>query len=318
MKWIKNLKMKHFRLLKELATSGSLSDAARTSHTTQPALSKWLKELEADIGTPLFDRHARGLTPTDVGLMLISHAERLISEAERTEQNIESIAKGGSRVIYLGTSPAAAPNFVPSAMLVFLEKYPDVTLNIQEGTMNELLNLLELGKLDLVIGRMDNYRPQSSFSSRILYEERLTVVCKPSHPLCQFPSITWNDLYEYDWIAWPVGTPIRSKLDNALTAAGLKPAPVRVESSSQIANLWLLKYSNMLTVFSERVARHFTERGLVTALDFKLEEDVGAVGMCWRDDSLDDKLISQLIECFEHAGATERRLDNENAVKLAT
>lgn len=66
--------------------------------------------------------------------------------------------------------------------------------------MNAMLEKLTLGKLDLVVGLMDNYRPQPRIHSRLLYEERLTVVARPDHPLVHNIRLQWRDLYDYDWI----------------------------------------------------------------------------------------------------------------------
>ncbi|WP_369856568.1 LysR substrate-binding domain-containing protein [Candidatus Thalassolituus haligoni] len=300
MSWTRQLRLKHLSLLIELSESGSLSDVARTSHTTQPGLSKWLKELEEDIGAPLFDRHSRGLRPTPLGSLMVSHARRMLSEVERTEQNLHSLMQGGNRILSIGTSPASAPSFVPAAIMRFLKSNPNARIRVEESTMNEMLAKLELGKLDLVVGRMDNYRPRPVIGSAILYNERLRVVARPGHPLTRKSNLTWEDLYQYDWIVWPDGTPIRSKLDAALTAAGQKPAPLRIESASQIANLWMIKYSDMLSISSERVAMHFEERGLVVPLAMDIEQSGGSVGMCWRDEDSQDDMIDLLLACFRN------------------
>ncbi|WP_221796145.1 LysR substrate-binding domain-containing protein [Oceanobacter mangrovi] len=298
MSWTRQLRLKHLQLLIELSESGSLSDVARSSHSTQPSLSKWLKELEDDIGAPLFERHARGLRPTALGDLMVAHARRMLSEVQRTEQDLHSVMQGGNRILAVGTSPAAAPSFVPAAIMQFLRQQPRARIRVEEGTMNQMLEQLELGKLDLVVGRMDNYKPRPTLRSAILYDERLKVVARPDHPLTHKSSLSWEDLYQYEWIVWPDGTPIRSKLDNSLTAAGQKPAPLRVESSSQIANLWMIKYSDMLSISSERVARHFTERGLVVPLDMDIEHAEGNVGICWRDEAATDALLNELLDCF--------------------
>ncbi|WP_298718065.1 LysR substrate-binding domain-containing protein [uncultured Oceanisphaera sp.] len=298
MDWTKRLRLKHLHLLINLAETGNLSDTARLSHTTQPGLSKWLKELEEDIGSPLFERHSRGLTPTVMGQALISHARRIVTEMSRAQHNLEALQEGSSRTIAIGTSPASAPSFVPAAITKFLGIHPKARMEIQESTMNSLLEKLELGQLDVVVGRLDNYQPRQTLRSEMLYSEPLRIIARPGHPLAQHTSLSWDDLYQYEWIVWPHGTPIRSKLDIALTAAGRKPPAYRVESSSQVGNLWLLQYSDMLSIASERVARHFAGRGLVVPLAIEVGGADGYVGMCWRDEELSDPIILDLLQCL--------------------
>lgn len=304
MDWTRRLRLRHLHLLINLTDTGSLSDTARIMHSTQPGLSKWLKELEEDIGSSLFERHSRGLKPTAMGQLLVGHARRMVTEMARAQHNLEALQEGSSRCLAVGTSPASAPSFVPAAIMKFIALHPRARVEIKESTMNSLLDKLELGKLDVVVGRLDNYQPRARLQSEMLYEEPLRIVARPGHPLAGQPGLNWDHLYEYDWIVWPQGTPIRSKLDMALTMAGRKPPPYRVESSSQVGNLWLLQHSDMLSVSSERVARHFTDRGLVVPLDIRLESGEGYVGMCWRDEAYPDPITLDLLQCLRSATIT--------------
>lgn len=301
MNWTRRLRINHLHLLSSLAETGNLSDTAKALHTTQPGLSKWLKELEEDIGASLFERHSRGLQPTAMGQLMVGHARRIINEMARAQYDVEALKDGSSRTIIVGTSPASAPTFVPSAIKKFLQKYPKSRIEIQEGIMNSLLKKLESGKLDIVVGRMDNYQPHSTLFSEVLYRESLNIVASTDHPLAGKTNLKWDELYDYDWIVWPTGTPIRSKLDIAVTAAGKKPPNYRIESTSQIGNLWLVQYSTMLSVVSERVALYLKERGLLSILDISLDGDKGAIGMCWRDEAHLDESTLELLECFRQS-----------------
>ncbi|MBF3288492.1 LysR family transcriptional regulator, partial [Pseudomonas aeruginosa] len=110
MDWTRRLRLQHLQLLVSLMETGNLSGTARAAHTTQPGLSKWLKELEEDVGEPLFERHARGLRPTPYGMTLFNHAQRVLTEMERARQNLEAMRSGSGSRVLLGTSPASAPS----------------------------------------------------------------------------------------------------------------------------------------------------------------------------------------------------------------
>lgn len=298
MDWIRRLRLSHLELVISISETGNLSETARLAHTTQPGLSKWLKDLETEIGTSLFERHSRGLTPTPSGLLLVDHARRVLTEMTRAQKNLHAIQDGSSRTFAIGTSPASAPEFVPTAIIKFLEFHPKAKVELQENTTNTMLDQLELGNLDVVVGRLDNYQPRPALRSELLYNEPLKIVVRPGHPLEKHKNLSWNELYEYDWIVWPAGTPIRSNLDNALTLAGCTAPPYRIESTSHVGNLWLLNYSDMLSVVSERVARHFKGRGLVVTLDFDVESAQGFVGMCWREENDQDDALQDLLNSF--------------------
>lgn len=131
--WTRRLRMQHLQLLVSLEETGSVSEAARATFSTQPALSKWLKELEDDVGAPLFERHARGLKPTVQGLMLLGHARRVLSEMDRAQQNLAALQDGSSYRVAIGTSPASAPNLVPAAIMKFLEGHPGPRSNCMKA-----------------------------------------------------------------------------------------------------------------------------------------------------------------------------------------
>lgn len=310
MNWTRRLRLQHLHLLVSLAETGSISEAARVSFTTQPALSKWLKELEESIGAPLFERHARGLHLTAHGSLLLAHARRVLSEMQRARHALDTLQDGNSFRVAIGTSPASAPNLVPAAIMTFLRKHPSAQVPLEENPMDRLLERLELGQLDLVVGRLDTYAPRQALRSERLYHEQMRIVCRAGHPLTRRQQLTWEELYTFDWIVWPSGTPVRSKLDSALTDAGRPPLPCRIESSSLVGNLWLLQYSDLLSVASARVAEHFAHRGLLVALDFPLGVG-GSVGMCWRDEPFVDDGLPQVMECLRTTAAAEPgRLDS--------
>lgn len=301
MDWTRRMRVQHLELLLKLAETGSVSETARLSFTTQPALSRWLKELEDGIGAPLFERLARGLRPTEHGRMLMAHAERVIAEMHRAQETLSALSQGQSFRIAIGTSPASAPNLVPAAIMNFLAIHPKASVELQEGTMDQLIERLEQGSLDLVVGRLDNYAPKNTLHHELLYTEAMRVICRPGHPLLSEQPASWDSLYRFEWVVWPKGTPIRSRLDAAFTAAGRKSPSYRIESSSLIGNLWLLQYSDMLSIASERVAEHFAERGLIADTGFTLNA-TGALGMCWRDEPIHHFGLADLQQCLRRSG----------------
>lgn len=306
MKWAKRLKLKQLHLLICLAETGNLSQTAKLHNMTQPALSRWLKEFEEDVGHSLFYRHSKGLLLTDAGNIILAHARRILVEAVRTQQDLNDIKYGQNRTLAIGMSPAAAPHFAPAAMMCFLKQYPQVNLEIHENTMDNLLARLELGELDLIVGRLDNYAPNSKMRSELLYQDQICIVARPDHPLAKVKRLSWEDLLTYEWIVWPAGTPIRSRLDNALALSGNKTPLYRIKSTSQVANLWLLKYSNMLSVASQGVAKHFCQRGLLVELDIDLEILDGSIGMIWSEQAQPDEILEALMRyCKEIADSWE-------------
>ncbi len=240
--WLRRLSLRHLQLLISLAELGSLSVTARATSTSQPALSKWLKEMEDSIGAPLFERLPRGLKPTQHGDVLLSHARRVLNEMSRAQANLAALHDTATERVIIGTTPPTAAAILPQAIIEFVRLRPTAKVDVWESSMSILLGKLEEGAIDIVVGGLDSYQPNENFHSELLYPESTQIIARSKHPLArQRKALSWDDLYHYDWIVWPLGTPVRSKLDLALSRAGRPPLPYRIESSSLTANLALLE-----------------------------------------------------------------------------
>ena len=88
MDWTHRLRLRNLKMLLSLDQTRNISHSAAMLNTTQPGLSKWLKDLEDDIGLPLFERHARGLRPTPHGDVLIAHARRVEAQLDRAGEDM--------------------------------------------------------------------------------------------------------------------------------------------------------------------------------------------------------------------------------------
>lgn len=181
MDWTYRLRLRHLQVLLSLASTGNLSQSATALNTTQPALSKWLKELEEDLGLPLFERHARGLRPTSYGEALIEHARRIEAHLDIARDDMQALRAGGSGLVSIGTSGVSAADTVPLAVSRLLERMPRAQVRIVESTMNQLMPQLARGELDIVVGRwvrsttIRNCRPRRSIRSRSISSHGQTI-----------------------------------------------------------------------------------------------------------------------------------------------
>ena len=106
MDWTQRIRLRHLQLLVSLAETQNVSRSAELLHMTQPALSKWLKDLEADIGVVLFERHARGLRPTHYCEALIEHARRIGVDLDRARDEMALLLAGSTGYVAIGGSGA--------------------------------------------------------------------------------------------------------------------------------------------------------------------------------------------------------------------
>ena len=152
--WAQKLKLHHLQTLIALGEQGNLTHVARMMNITQPALSKWLSQLEDEMGITLFERHSKGLRPSEGGKLLLQHAQRLINDMERSQYEIARFKQGGLvGSLKIGCSPVAT-DCVSQAILGLLTELPTLHLNIEEKVMTPLLHDLLAGSVDVVVGRV--------------------------------------------------------------------------------------------------------------------------------------------------------------------
>ncbi|WP_241342061.1 LysR family transcriptional regulator, partial [Burkholderia cenocepacia] len=200
MDWTHRLRLRHLQVLLSLADTGNLSQSAVALATTQPALSKWLKELEEDVGLRLFERHARGLRPTPYGEALIEHARRVEAQLDIARDDMAALREGGSGLVTIGTSGVAAADTVPLAVSQLLKRMPRAQVRLTESTMNQLMPQLARSELDIVVGRSGSTSVDPLLHAEALYIDPVVFVARPDHALAGATSLGWDDVLAYPWI----------------------------------------------------------------------------------------------------------------------
>ncbi|RQR66739.1 LysR family transcriptional regulator [Burkholderia sp. Bp9126] len=304
MDWTYRLRLRHLQVLLSVASTGNLSQSAVALATTQPALSKWLKELEEDVGLPLFERHARGLRPTPYGEALIEHARRIDAHLDVARDDMEALREGGSGLVTIGTSGVAAADTVPLAVSQLLKRMPRAQVRLTESTMNQLMPQLARGELDIVVGRSGPEPADPHLQAEALYVEPIDFVARPDHLLADAATLGWDDVLAYSWIVWPPGTPVRNAIEAALSAAGRTLPRHCVESNSSILNLTLLNNTDLLGVASHRAARRFAQLNAIRILPMQLE-GYGSVSMYWHPGSANRAAVAAAIECLRACAAPQ-------------
>jgi len=302
MDWTYRLRLRHLQFLLSIARTGNLSKSAQALHTTQPALSKWLKELEADIGLPLFERRARGLQPTPYGQALLEHAQRITGHLDNVREDMRVLRDGGSGWVAVGTSGASATGVVPLAVTRLIGQLPHVQVRLVEGAMDRLIPQLLHGELDIVVGRAmaAGVLPAGhGLRAETLYRDPINFVTGVRHPLARRKAVEWDDLVAYCWIIWPAGTPIRQALETALALAGRSLPRHCIELNSALLNFSLLAQSELIGVASNRTARHFSGLKLLRILPMALDS-FGEVSMYWHADE-SRRAVTLALDCLRVA-----------------
>lgn len=271
---LSHLKLRHLLLVQFLLAHGTLHKAARLLSISQPAATGMLNDLERMLGLQLFARSRTGMTPTAATLRLVDKMRTLTHEFSDFAAAVERTAQGQELVLRVGVVPQAFIAHMPQAIERF-RAAGGCALHAQEGTARQLLESLQAGELDAVVGRLpaDGLPPgltAADLSILPLYREEVCLVARPDHPILQVKRLTLKRLAQAQWVLQRPDSSVRRALADAFLREGLLPPQPAVETPTYIQNLAVVAGSQLLTVAPRRAAEQQAALGQVALLDFRL------------------------------------------------
>ena len=177
---------------------GNLHRAADELGISQPALSKSIQALEAQLDVKLFVRSARGVEPTPFGKAMSAHGEALVAELLAAEGTAAHFRGGFSRSLRMGAGPTFCNWLLPMAMREFRLRYPTTRVWISVSMRDDLARQLRAGDIDFYIG-LANDDDRAGLRQDILYSDRLAVCCRPLHPLNHCGPVDVSELADFEW-----------------------------------------------------------------------------------------------------------------------
>jgi LysR family pca operon transcriptional activator len=217
------LRLHLLRAVDAIQTHRSLLKAAAALGLSQPALSKSLHELETTLQLRLFERHVRGVTPTQAGTIVIAAARRILAELRRLDDELDLVASPGGGSVALGALPVAAVGVLPAVLTRLTATHPDIRVSLRQGRTEELLPLLASGEIDLIVGRL--YAPQvpDGFQREALWTEPISILMRTAHPLFAAPAVSVEALRRYELVLPTVSQRVGQEIDTLLATLGLVP-----------------------------------------------------------------------------------------------
>ena len=305
------VKLKQLRLVVALGDCPTIRHAAEGLNMSQPAATKLLKDLEADLGLDLFDRTNRGVVPTEYGGALIRHGKLVLAQLAHAAQELDDLHEGTGGRISVGTLLAASAHLLPTAIARLRQNRPHVSIEVIEGTNDRLMPALQAGDLDLVVGRLPEFRFRDELTQEPLYEERICAVVRAGHPLTARPSLTIADLAGAEWILPPPETTLRRQVERAFHDVHLDAPRPAVQSMSLLTNRTLLLMTDMIAVWPHHVIAEDVRRDTLAILPVALPPAAGPVGISRRRNGILSPAAQALVEALTTAAAEMRRVPAE-------
>ena len=145
------MELRTLRYFLAVVQEGSITNAAKRLHVTQPTLSRQLADLEKELGRQLYTRGHDGIVPTEQGVMLASYAESIVDLAEKAEADISLPAKTVSGSVHIAAGETKAMRYLTSAMMRVREEYPDIDFQLYSGTTADLMDGIVRGQYDFLL-----------------------------------------------------------------------------------------------------------------------------------------------------------------------
>jgi LysR family hca operon transcriptional activator len=220
------MELRHLRYFVAVAEAGSLTVAAhRTLHTSQPSLSRQIRDLEDEVGTQLVTRRARGIELTPAGRAFLDHARAVLSQVEAAAEAARRVAHPGRPCFSMGFLTGHELTWMPEALRILRDELPNIEVMISSQYSPRLADGLSKGKIDAAFLRREKGWPEVAY--RVLVKEPLIVVLPNDHRLAARKSIGPRDLVGETYITVSGTAPVlRVVIDDYLKRSGtnIKPA----------------------------------------------------------------------------------------------
>ena len=220
----------------------NVSETAAALHTSQPGVSKQIRQLEDEVGVELFERSGRQIIAiTPAGKDIIPVAERILAGTQDIRNLGRQHADPSSGELRLATTHTQARYVLPTIIEAFGERYPRVNIHLHQGTPQQMAMMVETGEVDFVIATEGLHHYDNLVMMPCSRWNRAVIV-KPDHALfkvAQLGSLTLEALANFPLITYVFGFTGRSQLDKAFRARGLAPNVVLTAADADVIKTYV-------------------------------------------------------------------------------
>ncbi len=288
-----NITFRQLRVFVEVAQLGSVTRAAQALHLTPPAVSMQVKEIESQVGLPLFDRQGRQISLSTTGEYFLVHAKRLLStlrDAENAMARFKRLDHGQLTVGMVST----AKYFVPRLLADFKKDHPRIAVRlVVAGNREQLVARMQAGEVDLsVMGR-----PPKELATRgeAFAAHPMVFVCPPEHPLLRLGRPPVEALAPYPFIVREQGSGTRTAMQRFFSERRFEPEITMEMSSNET-----IKQAVMAGMGVSFLSLHTLGLELRTGLLSLLDIAGTPLMRSWNVVHLQSKVLSPAAEAFRY------------------
>ncbi|SDT58107.1 LysR family transcriptional regulator [Bradyrhizobium canariense] len=283
----------------EVARSGSIRGASERLHVAASAISRHIQISEEDAGTPLFERHARGMGLTAAGEIYLRYAQSVLAEGDNTQLEIDAlkgIKRGHIRICSI-EGIIAGPLF--DVLLGFRRKFPEITYSVRSMGTHTVMQAVRDGEAD--IGIAFQSLPVAGVRIALRIPDPLNLICTRRHPLAKSRVLTLREIAKYP-LALPERTfGIRQVMDAACHVDQLR-VNIALETNSIEAMRAFARAGSGVTILPSLAAKSDIEAKRVVAIPVSDPMlSASSVDICTREGRVLPGVVSEFLDTI-HAG----------------
>lgn len=234
------MKLQQLRYIWEVAHHDlNVSATAQSLYTSQPGISKQIRLLEDELGVEVFARSGKHLTRvTPAGEAILKTAGEILRKVESIKQVAQEFCNEQKGSLSIATTHTQARYALPGPIKTFIERYPEVSLHMHQGTPMQISELAADGTVDFAIAT----EALELFSDLIMmpcYKWNRAIVVPKNHPLAQLSNISLEDVAQHPIVTYVFGFTGRSKLDEAFMERGLAPKVVFTAADADVIKTYV-------------------------------------------------------------------------------
>lgn len=234
------MKLQQLRYIWEVAHHDlNVSATAQSLYTSQPGISKQIRLLEDELGVEVFSRSGKHLTRiTPAGEAILRTAGEILRKVESIKQVAQEFSDERKGSLSIATTHTQARYVLPQVIRNFVEQYPEVSLQLNQGTPMQISEMAADGSVDFAIAT----EAMDLFSDLILlpcYNWNRCVLVPKNHPLCSVSTLSIQDIAKHPLVTYVFGFTGRSKLDEAFMSHGLAPRVVFTAADADVIKTYV-------------------------------------------------------------------------------
>lgn len=255
------MELRQLRHFLAVIDGGSLGDAARRLHISQPSLTKSIQSLEKAIGGALFERSIQGMKPTALGRGLETRARVIAGEVGRAKREIGELLSAQRGKVVVGSGPSFAYGVLPRALARFHASHPGIQVTVVEGFTRDLLPLVKTGEIDYAFFSPPDGLAEDELTSEVLLPgQGVSVVTAPNNPLAAKRHVSAKEILSQLWTLPAHPDYYRAKLDTRFQELGLPPPQPIIEHNSVFTAKSILREGIFVTIFIDMLIEEELKR----------------------------------------------------------